>query len=111
MSPMTMFGCAGLAVYDQICVAAVPLIMYSRTIDPCVAMLLLLLKMRRRLRASRWMPWLPPVQVAPVIVAVLPFMIQVVDPSERLTFAIWLLCRFENTSESSSFEYWMLFRW
>src|SRR6185436_7312952 len=57
------------------------------------------------------MPWLPPVQVAPVIVAVLPFMIQVVDPSERLTFAIWLLCRFENTSESSAIEYWMLFRW
>ena len=57
------------------------------------------------------MPWLPPVQVTPVIVAVLPFRIQTVDPSERLTLAIWLLCRFENTSESSSVEYWMLFRW
>ena len=46
-----------------------------------------------------------------MIVAVLPFMIQIVEPSERLTFAIWLLCRFENTSESSGIEYWMLFRW
>src|SRR6185295_17326485 len=57
------------------------------------------------------MPWLPPVQEMPVMVAVLPFRTQTFDPSLRLTLAIWLLCRFENVSVSSSFQYWMLFRW
>ena len=44
-------------------------------------------------------------------VAVVPFRIQTVEPSDRFTFATWLWFRSENTSVSSGCEYWMLLTW
>ena len=43
--------------------------------------------------------------------AVVPFRIQTVEPSDRFTFATWLWFRSENTSVSSGCEYWMLLTW